>query len=101
MAKTLDDFVTQATSEIEAEKPCNIQIGSEVRECTDEEYADLIQRRANAYWDAYQYNYIEARQVAYGSIGDQLDMQYKDLVNGTTTWKDHVAQVKSDNPKPE
>lgn len=101
MAKTLDDFVTQATSEIEAEKPCNIQIGSEVRECTDEEYADLIQRRANAYWDAYQYNYIEARQVAYGSIGDQLDMMYKDAINGTTTWQDHVAQVKADNPKPE
>ena len=27
----------------------------------------------------------------YASIGDQLDMQYKDAVNGTTTWKDHVA----------
>jgi hypothetical protein len=101
MAKTLDDFITQATDEIEAEKPCNIQIGSEVRECTEEEYADLITRRANAYWDAYQYDYITARQVAYGSIGDQLDMQYKDAINGTTTWKDHIAQVKADNPKPE
>ena len=40
------------------------------------------------------------RAFAYGSIGDQLDMQYKDAVNGTTTWKDHIAQVKSDNPKP-
>jgi len=27
-------------------------------------------------------------------------MQYKDAVNGTTTWKDHIATVKSDNPKP-
>ena len=35
----------------------------------------------------------------YPSIGDQLDMQYKDLLNGTTTWKDAVAKVKSDNPK--
>jgi len=35
----------------------------------------------------------------YPSIGDQLDMQYWDKVNGTTTWKDAVAQVKSDNPK--
>jgi len=25
---------------------------------------------------------------------------YRDNVNGTTTWKDHIAQVKSDNPKP-
>ena len=35
----------------------------------------------------------------YPSIGDQLDMQYKDLLNGTTTWKDAVAKVKKDNPK--
>ncbi len=36
----------------------------------------------------------------YASIGDQLDMQYKDAVNGTTTWKDHVAAVKAKYPKP-
>jgi hypothetical protein len=39
------------------------------------------------------------RDRVYPSIGDQLDMQYKDLLNGTTTWKDAVAKVKSDNPK--
>ena len=43
---------------------------------------------------------IQDRQIAYGSIADQLDMQYWDSVNGTTTWKDHIAQVKADNPKP-
>ena len=42
----------------------------------------------------------EARKTSYASIQDQLDMQYWDEVNGTTTWKDHIAQVKSDNPKP-
>ena len=47
-----------------------------------------------------QINYKNDRQVAYESIQDQLDMQYWDSVNGTTTWKDHIAQVKSDNPKP-
>jgi len=36
----------------------------------------------------------------YASVGDQLDMQYKDAVNGTTTWKDHVAAVKAKYPKP-
>ena len=45
--------------------------------------------------------YDVARADAYASIGDQLDMQYHDLVNGTTTWKDHVAKVKTDNAKPE
>jgi len=43
--------------------------------------------------------YIEDR--VYPSITKQLDMQYWDAVNGTTTWKDAIAQVKADNPKPE
>jgi len=43
---------------------------------------------------------IDNRKLAYGSVQDQLDMQYWDGVNGTTTWADHIAQVKSDNPKP-
>ena len=34
-------------------------------------------------------------------IGDQLDMIYWDQVNGTTTFKDYVAKIKSDNSKPE
>ena len=36
----------------------------------------------------------------YASWGDQMDMQFKDAVNGTTTWKDHVAAVKAKYPKP-
>ena len=43
---------------------------------------------------------LEARRNAYASIEDQLDQQYHDLVDDTTTWKDAVAKVKSDNPKP-
>ena len=35
----------------------------------------------------------------YASLGDQLDMQYKDAINGTTTWKDHITAVKSKYPK--
>ena len=40
------------------------------------------------------------RAAAYPSLQDQMDMQYWDAVNGTTTWKDAIAKVKSDNPKP-
>jgi len=28
-----------------------------------------------------------------------MDMQYHDLLNSTTTWKDAIAKVKADNPK--
>jgi len=44
--------------------------------------------------------YKSDRAAAFASIGDQLDMQYWDKKNGTTTWVDHVAKVKADNPKP-
>ena len=40
------------------------------------------------------------RAAAYPSLQEQMDMQYWDSVNGTTTWKDAIAKVKSDNPKP-
>ena len=49
-----------------------------------------------AEYEAKQYQ----RDRVYPSIQEQLDMQYWDSVNGTTTWKDAVAKVKSDNPKP-
>jgi len=45
-------------------------------------------------------DYIEKREIAYPTIEQQMDMQYWDSVNGTTTWKDAIAKVKSDNPKP-
>jgi len=45
--------------------------------------------------DAYKIK----RQIEYPSVQDQLDMQYWDNVNSTTTWKDTIAKVKSDNPK--
>jgi hypothetical protein len=45
-------------------------------------------------------SWIDSRISAYGSIGSQLDMQYWDGVNSTTVWPDHIAKVKSDNPKP-
>ena len=53
--------------------------------------ADLSERQAAA---------RAARRTAYGDLGDQLDMQYHDSVDGTSTWKDHVAKVKTDNPIP-
>jgi hypothetical protein len=45
--------------------------------------------------------YDEERAEAYPPWQEQMDMQYHDLLNNTTTWKDVVAKVKSDNPKPE
>jgi hypothetical protein len=97
---TLEELQVEATAEVEAAKPLNVSVGGEVREMNEAEYAQRIIDLTNFKWEAQQFGYIEARQEAYGSIGDQLDMQYKDILNDTTTWKDHIAQVKSDHPKP-
>ena len=50
--------------------------------------------------DAPPVDYALRRKVAYGDIGEQLDMQYRDAVNGTTEWKDHIAAVKAANAAP-
>ena len=97
---TLEELTTEATAEIEAAKPLYKQVNNERLEFSDDDYAQAITDLANSKWNDQQFGYIQARQEAYGSIADQLDMQYWDAVNGTTTWKDHIAQVKLDNPKP-
>ncbi len=43
---------------------------------------------------------VVERIIAYGNVGEQLDMQYRDAINGTTEWKDHVAAVKAGTTKP-
>jgi len=57
--------------------------------------AKMVELQAD--YDAKQYQ--RDRASKYPELKEQLDMQYKDLLNGTTTWKDAVAKVKSDNPK--
>ena len=97
---TLEELTTEATAEIEAAKPMYKQVNNLRLEFTDADYEQAIVDLANSKFSEQQFGYIQARQEAYGSIADQLDMQYWDAVNGTTTWKDHIATVKSDNPKP-
>jgi hypothetical protein len=47
-----------------------------------------------------QRDYAELRREAYPDIGEQLDMQYHDSVDGTTIWKDAIEAVKVLHPKP-
>ena len=98
---TKEELQSQADAEIEGSKPLFAQVNDERRELTDDEYAQAKVDLGNYKWNEQQFSYIRAREEAYPSIGDQLDMQYKDAVDGTTTWKDAIAKVKSDNPKPE
>lgn len=45
--------------------------------------------------------YIIKRRAKYKSWQEQLEMQYDDAINGTTTWIDYIASVKSLYPKPQ
>ena len=98
---TLEELTVIATQEIEEAKPMYKQVNNERLEFTDSDYDQAIVDLANSKFDQQENGYKTARQEAYGSIQDQLDMQYWDSVNGTTLWADHIAQVKADNPKPE
>ena len=97
---TQEELQALADQEIEDAKPMYKQVNNERMEFSDADYAQAKIDLGNSKWEAQQFGYIQARQEAYGSIADQLDMQYWDSVNGTSTWSDHIAQVKSDNPKP-
>ena len=97
---TLEELTVIATQEVEDAKPMYKQVNTERLEFSQADYDQAIIDKANSMWNDQQFGYIQARQEAYGSIADQLDMQYWDSVNGTTTWADHIAQVKADNPKP-
>lgn len=49
--------------------------------------------------DLFPESYTDLRIQAYPSIQDQLDMQYWDSVNGTTTWKEAIDAIKDAHPK--
>ena len=52
----------------------------------------------------YKYDRTTNGSTVYASVGDQLDMLYKDLLAGkldaTGTWAKHIKAVKDANPKP-
>lgn len=44
-------------------------------------------------------SYRDKRRCVYPSFGDQLDMIYHDIVDGTSTWIDAIAKIKNKFPK--
>ena len=54
-------------------------------------------------WDLEFDSYKSKRKAAYGDIGDQLDLLYKDIVAGkvdaTGEWAKAIKKVKDDYPK--
>ena len=64
-----------------------------------QEQVDAKIKELQIEFDAQEY--ARDRAKAYPSIQDQMDMQYHDAVDGTTTWQEAVQAVKDAHPKPE
>ena len=102
--KTIEQFRTEATSEIESAKPLYAQVNNERREFTDAEYDQAIEDRAQFKLDEQDNGYARDRQQAYPALAEQLDMLYHDMTAGkgdkTGDWYKALKKVKDDNPKP-
>lgn len=60
----------------------------------------LIDQKIQEYTATYlSLQYARDRAAAYLPIQDQLDMQYWDLMNDTTLWKDYITNIKQTIPK--
>lgn len=105
---TEEEALAQATSTIESNKPMRKNVNGVVSEFSEEDYAQSIEDLKNSLLNDYNFGYIEARQVAYKSVTDQLDQLYKAVDAGlfgedakTAEWYTDIKTVKTDNPKPE
>jgi hypothetical protein len=78
--------------------PTVVTIRGDVAYDANEQVVDYDLSAAQALMDSKAYQ--ELRASAYPSMQEQLDMQYWDGVNGTTTWQDAIEAVKTGNPKP-
>ena len=108
--KTLEQFTTEAQTEIDALKTANggdgmfAQDSKGRREFNSTEYAQAVKDLASFKLDQQDNSYIRARQESYPALGEQFDLLYHDMVAGkgdkTGEWFKAVKKVKDDNPKP-
>jgi len=63
----------------------------------DDNKVEIDLKLVNAWVNPEAYKELRARE--YPSIQEQLDMQYWDAINGTTTWQDAIQAVKNKYPK--
>ena len=62
----------------------------------DESKITTEMARLQTEWDAQEY--ARNRKIEYDAL-NQFEMQFDDEVNGTTTWKDAIAAIKTKYPK--
>ena len=98
---TLEELVAEELATLKAGDTIYKASNGVKKPMTDEDLEGIALIRGNDRFDQQENGYKYAREAAYPELKEQLDMLYWDKVNDTTTWKDAIAKVKSDNPKPE
>lgn len=95
---TEQQALDQATQEIEDAKPLYKQVNNERLEFSDSDYAQAVEDRKNSLLYEYNFGYIQKRQEAYPSYGEQLDYIFH---HGLEAWKTDIIQpIKDQFPKP-
>ena len=67
--------------------------------------ADIAQREADAanladkMAEKEKVAHIAKRIEEYGSVAEQLDMIYEDMLDGTDKWVKHITKIKEKYPK--
>jgi len=99
----VEDYIAQATSDIEAEKPIKKFVDGVESELTDAEYDIKINKLATVLDDEAQNGYKRARAAAYPSVADFMEAYTeKEIGEDSTKWDAYVIKynkVRTDNPK--
>lgn len=86
---------------IESEEDFNANVTiDEAEGFTPPTYAECVAKLTELQADRENGQWFYDRANAYPSMQEQFDMMYKDQIDGTTTWADAIADVKSRYPKP-
>jgi len=93
-------MICEAILKIKSDAQVSVS-GTDIDTCTiiwhDDNPTNITKEQIKSKIDEFAY---EGKRVKeYPSWQEQMDMQYWDKVNGTSTWQDAIAKVKSDNPK--
>jgi hypothetical protein len=94
-------FIRQVLEPVEGDGPVNLGYGSlEYSDGSWKRPKKVGPKRPDPAPGDDDYDYVSLRRRDYPAIEDQLDAQFHDAKDGTTTWVDSIQAVKDKWPKP-
>lgn len=94
-------FIREVLEPVEGEGPVNLGYGSlEYSEGSWKRPKKVGPKKPDPAPGDDDYDYVSLRRRDYPAIEDQLDAQFHDAKDGTTTWQESIQAVKDKWPKP-